>query len=35
MTAAQDSSSAAAHCEALVRAADPDRYFATLFAPAD
>ncbi|HYY84995.1 MAG TPA: phytoene/squalene synthase family protein [Beijerinckiaceae bacterium] len=35
MTAAQDSSSAAAHCEALVRAGDPDRYFATLFAPAD
>src|SRR5215207_11715913 len=35
MTAAQDSSSAAAHCEALVRAADPDRYFAALFAPAD
>jgi phytoene synthase len=35
MTAAHDSSSAAAHCEALVRAADPDRYFATLFAPAD
>jgi phytoene synthase len=35
MTAAQDSSSAAAHCEALVRASDPDRYFATLFAPAD
>lgn len=35
MTAAQDSSLPAAHCEALVRAADPDRYFATLFAPAD
>jgi phytoene synthase len=24
-----------AHCEALVRAADPDRFFASLFAPAD
>lgn len=24
-----------AHCERLVRAGDPDRYFATLFAPAD
>jgi 15-cis-phytoene synthase len=24
-----------AHCEALVREGDPDRYFATLFAPAD
>jgi len=28
-------SSAFAHCEELVRAGDPDRYFATLFAPAD
>jgi len=27
-------SSAFAHCEELVRAGDPDRYFATLFAPA-
>ena len=27
--------SPAGHCEALVRAHDPDRYFATLFAPAD
>jgi phytoene synthase len=36
MTAApQEPSSPAAHCEALVRAGDPDRYFATLFAPAD
>ncbi|NNM72149.1 phytoene/squalene synthase family protein [Enterovirga aerilata] len=26
---------AEAHCEALVREGDPDRYFATLFAPAD
>jgi 15-cis-phytoene synthase len=25
----------AAHCETLVREGDPDRYFATLFAPAD
>jgi phytoene synthase len=33
--AAQESSPPAAHCEALVRAGDPDRYFATLFAPAD
>lgn len=24
-----------AHCESLLRAGDPDRYFATLFAPAD
>ena len=24
-----------AHCEALVREADPDRYWASLFAPAD
>jgi phytoene synthase len=33
--ALHESSSPAAHCEALVRAGDPDRYFATLFAPAD
>jgi 15-cis-phytoene synthase len=30
-----DQGFAFAHCEALVREADPDRYFATLFAPAD
>ena len=40
MTASQPSASAAmasaqAHCEFLVRAGDPDRFFATLFAPAD
>lgn len=29
------SGDAFAHCEALVREGDPDRYFATLFAPAD
>jgi phytoene synthase len=38
MTAAAASTDPAwpfAHCEALVRDGDPDRYFATLFAPAD
>jgi phytoene synthase len=33
--ALHEPSSPAAYCEALVRAGDPDRYFATLFAPAD
>lgn len=32
---AQDLAVSFAHCERLVHASDPDRYFATLFAPAD
>lgn len=31
----EEPDSAHAHCERLVREGDPDRYFATLFAPAD
>ena len=32
--AARDPAHAFQHCEALVRDGDPDRFFATLFAPA-
>lgn len=35
MAPGEGEAAAFAHCEALVRAGDPDRYFATLFAPAD
>ena len=35
MAAARDLPSAFAHVEALLRAGDPDRFFATLFAPAE
>ncbi len=35
MTSESNLAEAQRHCEALVRQGDPDRYFATLFAPAD